>query len=1605
MKRHKLRKRALTALLALSLFSTQLLTAQAAGATDYSVYENAGEHGYSGPSGSYTAGDAEVILDTGNGPRVTASSLSGWRGVSQTNRFYVIRGQVGKPLNEIAPFNTGIAAFGDWQTSQPGGKPALPWGQGTTAAPSWTGYSFVGWTKLIPQSQTFAEEDEVKLTRGMDPVIPYNKKTIYRANWMGSANYKLFTTHGRKADTASEFAPWTFDRSDDDIVVESAVSKGSVDLPGYKITGVTVKSTGSTDAAKTAATDFTVTGASGLGPDGTVISGDERFPVPSTITSPLLLDSNMPNQNVSMQFDYEPDTNQKFKFSTSYVYLDHGIENGITVSDGAGGILGSAKLFAAESDGAGVQNGTTRFTAALLPDANNPKDNTAAHHPKYVFYKAEIVSGKEKKTLSKTVVAGGTAETFVRQRGLEESLFDLQMPATNATSPTPVSFKWMPNQDVKVKYIYKLNPDYTNMVSIVLKSSRDNDASGFVDNNVPRPIIEEATAPGSLTTVSLPYVPNYTVVSAIALDSAALTQQPQILQQPTATASGSFQYESTTDPATIVVRYQPNPNAFAKVYYTAKTEGGGTGGSLSGVLVQPMTMPKTYTLDELLTLHGISATPAPGYLGDGWYKANASGTAPDGPKLSGTDSLSVTAAGPNKYIYVFKKNPADWGTVRFFSGANGSISGTAVQSVLKNTALSTLAPTVTANIGYQFEGWYDNAGNLVSTDQNFGSLTVQGNASYTAHFVLIAALSDTVFAVPNVDASVSGADGTGQLRVNTPNTSRVYTVTDRDGNVVATMTGLALSTGSFTGLRPGQPYHIYELASDQNPAAGTSIFAVPANKKGPEALAVIPATQPNLTAVPDSSNNTASITVNPADANSQYALVDDTGNAVAPGFVSPGAGGVVFTGLDPARSYTVVAQPNGSAQNPAANAAAGYGTTVPAATQSAAVANDNFTVKVYNAPANSGRLLLHTRNSATLPVSDEKEIDDAKSGDIVMLSADATDSTGAPFVRWQLLGGSVLGFNPALRSQSVTVSGNAIFEPIYQSTPGANQVELQVSSSDNSFGIAENIRRTKQDALNSPQLPEDNDWATNSNATYTIKLQKGAPSADVRQAVAQADGNSGEASFRFGWMLDVKLFRSLTRTADGAVLNRPVPEDAAARIANFTITTALNTAAIGKTDYALYAVRKNASGALTAVDLSSQLPADFATNPGAIYELPAEIGDKLVLTYHKAVKFRIIDGRTASNNATVLLRKGSAPAANTAYTALPLDFTQNLDNGKYRFVGLSKTAGSYTAFDPATDAVNTDLTVYAYYEVDPAWTAARAALDASRATGTAALPNVSDPTLAAALQAALNNAAAVSNATAPSSSIAAMLAAQVALDQAIHDASVAPTPTPTPTPIPTPTPTPVPTPGGGGSGGGGGGGGGRGGRGGGRGLRGGTTPTGTGNRVYQNGVEGNWVNFDVAQHGWYFDLGAGKKIMGSWADVAYTYGGETKIYSYHFDADGVMDSGWWKNDQGTWFHLSTNHDGWFGSMDKGWYHDSADGRWYYLNLLTGAMLTGWQQIDGVWYYFNPETPAPTWDWNSETNRWVYANRGGRPYGSMFAGEKTPDGYHVDASGAWIRETP
>lgn len=88
----------------------------------------------------------------------------------------------------------------------------------------------------------------------------------------------------------------------------------------------------------------------------------------------------------------------------------------------------------------------------------------------------------------------------------------------------------------------------------------------------------------------------------------------------------------------------------------------------------------------------------------------------------------------------------------------------------------------------------------------------------------------------------------------------------------------------------------------------------------------------------------------------------------------------------------------------------------------------------------------------------------------------------------------------------------------------------------------------------------------------------------------------------------------------------------------------------------------------------------------------------------------------------------------------------------------------------------------------------------------------------------------------------------------------------------------------------------------------------------------------------------------------------------------------WRQQDGSWFYYDCG--GW---MLTGW--QLVNGRWYFLNPLTGEaegrMLTGWQWIDGKCYYLAENGTE------------------GQPQGAMYAAGKTPDGYYVDASGAWM----
>lgn len=74
----------------------------------------------------------------------------------------------------------------------------------------------------------------------------------------------------------------------------------------------------------------------------------------------------------------------------------------------------------------------------------------------------------------------------------------------------------------------------------------------------------------------------------------------------------------------------------------------------------------------------------------------------------------------------------------------------------------------------------------------------------------------------------------------------------------------------------------------------------------------------------------------------------------------------------------------------------------------------------------------------------------------------------------------------------------------------------------------------------------------------------------------------------------------------------------------------------------------------------------------------------------------------------------------------------------------------------------------------------------------------------------------------------------------------------------------------------------------------------------------------------------------------------------------------------------------------------------YMGLMhTGGNGRGWHtDIRNRW---TPEN-RNTYVWDAGAFKWSYVNNNARPYGSMYAGEKTPDGYNVDASGAWNQVT-
>ena len=182
-------------------------------------------------------------------------------------------------------------------------------------------------------------------------------------------------------------------------------------------------------------------------------------------------------------------------------------------------------------------------------------------------------------------------------------------------------------------------------------------------------------------------------------------------------------------------------------------------------------------------------------------------------------------------------------------------------------------------------------------------------------------------------------------------------------------------------------------------------------------------------------------------------------------------------------------------------------------------------------------------------------------------------------------------------------------------------------------------------------------------------------------------------------------------------------------------------------------------------------------------------------------------------------------------------------------------------------------------------------------------------------------------------------------------------------------------------------------------------------RIYANpdmsvstgSIRGTWTLVDAQAHQWTYTTSSGVMAKNGWMFIGNPYAKdeEGRFSWFKFDANGIMEFGWIKSQNGKWYHTHAVSDGNLGILHKGWYHEPMDGKWYYLDEKTGVMLDGWVSLSGKYYYFTeaPLVPEQTY-FQRENGYWYYDNHSRRPYGSMYQNEMTPDNYFVDQNGVW-----
>lgn len=1580
-----------------------------------------------GISGSYdlnhplNLGDnSAIFLDTGYGPAVDVgtagthmylcpggqatavdANISGYKAIGT-----LIKSTAGTKLNAVI---TGGTAGTDTPPSLGIPVPNLPWN--TSNAPAWDGMKFQAWQKLSISKNTMSTVTSYEV-----PVFPYQPLEVYRAVWMGDSAHKkelrvvhFFdkdgTASGSFETAASGAEPANMHRfafsKTEQIPKQDHISKEALTPPGYELDSIILKNN-----------KF-------VRPDGAT-EIDEGIVEPSPQTDPKSVDGPMPNRDAAIGFKYKRNS-QTFTLTARYR-----LDDGSTLADG-----GNVATPIADSQVTGKAP-DEEVDIPLADESHFLVDGSG--NKQYIFHQIDTA------------------------------------PAQNDSGLVfPGSFnanKWkMGNQNVVINCVYKVNPAFKANVRIKYLVKN---ADGTTEP-VPAPggsgtIADDLKdlTPGVETEVTLPNVPagyKTGTISDVAVDTSS---NPASYHFNSAYFSDAGSSVAPLAPAKLKI----NPTVHGgilTVYYTPDTSSSsftkvklfvhpnGSSASISGNQEKNFPNSSSMTMRKLLSevsgvaegsvesgLITMSSTDAPYYELKGWFKATSSGAlAPGATQIGMDDVIGGFDSTERDYVAEVVKKQSAWLDIEFKKGSgDGSVSATGsgrlsykgnnqlpaydAAGVTTTTLSHLLDPTsmitVTPGTGYSIAesrgaGWFNSAGIQVAHYDDSGVLHIDATDALTASdtFTFNFApniVDDGYNHTPSAVGKLDSSTGTGTITVQAPNAKRAYVVVDENGNVVDNKSGTALSSGDFTGLTPGSPYKVYEVPSselhnyDTHGVPYVDTLVHPA----PPCDVVIPAIGTNFN-TSDGADNTRTLVVNPTAPNTEYALVDENGRVVpvdgsSDGFVNPNGGPATFRNLDPNTNYTVVARPVGSS-DPATNRVP-YGTNVNTGNLSSGTTTGTLYDLYVEDP---GKVSSYMRGGNTVTVTTvEYQHIRLQAGDQVMINAANTNANGENFKSWNILLGNPGNFT-GTRSSSFTMPAETVrLAPVYESPiatsstlpnlpgnpqPPAGMFNVDFAPKNGEFGVSS---KSLHDLLVGDLITTDdlNDiQALSDKINYSILLEKKAgPNAAMKPLVEGAVTNSD--NLEYAWAMRVRLRR--TRVPGSS-------RDVTAERKNLVIGTVYgaipaNLLANGASNLELVEVDADDNvNNLTTAGLSI----DPATGQ---VEIPnAKVGATYVLTYKRSYSVTIANASGDSADAPGLpqtindVARGEALSMSNAFNALlAASIPEKLDNERYIRKGFSKSATSYQAYE-LSNPLNGEKTLYVWYEENPDWNKAHTDLKGGIDKAQDLLNGgklTADQQ--AQLQDALNDALAVFNKNNPSATIAEQEAALARLKALIDSFTGGGGVTPGPNPN-----TPDRHRGGGGGGGGGGS------------YSGGSRITASAiqdNNAYRVGIDGDWINIDPANHKWEFQLKNKTLLRGTWANLSYTFDGKTVIYRYHFADDAIMDSGWFKDVDDTWYFLCTTHDGWFGRAMMGWHHDESDGRWYYLNTVTGAMQINWQFVNGRWYFLNPDTPRTTWSYDHNLQKWVYNNpENARPYGSLYMGERTPDNHDVDRDGAWIQMRP